>query len=127
MTIPEIAKVGKSAESMKLGHQKELLMSTKAQQSSGVKPVEFECDAPAAETVLLVGSFNDWNPAETPMKKNVSGKWTATLTLAPGHYEYKFVVDGCWCCEPGEPDACCGGPDRVPNPHGTMNRVIRVK
>lgn len=47
------------------------------------------------------------------------------MNLSPGRHEFKFVVDGEWCCEPG----CNGrdqGPKCVPNPFGTMNRVIEV-
>jgi len=76
---------------------------------------------------MLLGDFNEWKSNVTPMKRNSSGRWTVTLRLAPGQYEYNFVVDDCWCCEPDEPDACCEGPDRVPNLHGTMNRLISVK
>jgi len=103
------------------------MQMSKSQQSSDVKPVEFECEALTAGTLMLAGDFNEWNPAATPMKRDHSGKWTAKLMLAPGRYEYKFVADGCWCCKPGELDACCGGPDCVPNAHGTMNRVRSVK
>ncbi|RIK66967.1 MAG: glycoside hydrolase family 13 [Planctomycetota bacterium] len=102
-------------------------MKPQTQESLGVKPVEIKCEAPDAEIVMLVGDFNDWNPDATPMKKDASGRWIARLELVPGQYEYKFVIDGCWCCEPGEPDAWCSRPDRVRNSHGTMNRVISVK
>lgn len=94
---------------------------------STTKPFEFTCDAPDAQTVVLVGEFNQWSVVADPMKRGRNGKWTATVNLAPGRYEYKFLIDGCWCCEPGEPDAFCGGPDRAPNPLGTMNRVIEVE
>ncbi len=102
-------------------------MRTKTSSPSNVKAIEIECEAPEANAVMLVGDFNEWSMGATPMKKTLSGKWIASITVAPGRYEYKFFVDGCWCCEPGEPDECCGGPECVPNLHGTMNRVIEVK
>jgi 5'-AMP-activated protein kinase regulatory beta subunit len=85
----------------------------------------FTCHAPNAETVFLAGSFNDWDPARCPMTRHGDGTWRAELPLPVGRYEYKFVVNGNWCCEPGCKDtAQCH--DCVPNAFGTMNRVIDI-
>lgn len=85
----------------------------------------FSCYAPDAKTVFLAGSFNEWKPEATPMERREGGRWTASLKLPPGYYEYKFVLDGDWCCEPGcgDPGTC---PHCVPNPFGTMNRFVEV-
>lgn len=48
-----------------------------------------------ASSVMLAGSFNDWNPEALAMKKTDSG-WIARLRLSPGKYWYKFIVDGRW-------------------------------
>src|SRR5690348_3068446 len=49
----------------------------------------------AAHSVSLVGDFNDWNPAAAPLQPGLSkGSWSTTLSLAPGRYEYAFLVDG---------------------------------
>ncbi|MEM8559051.1 MAG: M56 family metallopeptidase [Bacteroidota bacterium] len=49
------------------------------------------------ERVWLVGSFDGtvtyWHPH--PMKRD-GDAWTVTLTLAPGVYAYKFLLDGAW-------------------------------
>jgi 1,4-alpha-glucan branching enzyme len=84
----------------------------------------FVCQGAGAQEAFLAGSFNDWDPTCTPMERQGDGSWRAELELAPGRYEYKFIVDGAWCCEPGRTDADCA--DCVPNPFGTMNRVIEV-
>jgi 1,4-alpha-glucan branching enzyme len=84
----------------------------------------FVCHCDGAEGIFLAGSFNDWDPACTPMERQGDGSWKAELELAPGRYEYKFIVDGTWCCEPCRPDV--ESPDCVPNPFGSMNRVIEV-
>ena len=84
----------------------------------------FVCRSDGVQSVFLAGSFNDWDPTRTPMDPQGDGSWQAELELAPGRYEYKFIVDGAWSCEPGRPDAECA--DCVPNPFGTMNRVIEV-
>lgn len=100
-------------------------MSAKTRSVS--RSVQFECEARTANAVMLVGDFNQWSMVANPMRRGEDGTWIASLDLAPGRYEYKFMIDGCWCCEPGEPDECRGGSDRVPNAHGTMNRVIEVQ
>ena len=86
----------------------------------------FSCHAPDARAVFVAGTFNDWNPTATPMTRVANGTWTAALPLAAGHHEFKFVVDGEWCCEPGCEKAYHGCPKCVPNPSGTMNRVVEV-
>jgi 1,4-alpha-glucan branching enzyme len=56
--------------------------------------VDFFCDAPEAEHVCLVGDFNGWDPAATPMQRMPDGGWTASLALHHGYHQYLFVVDG---------------------------------
>lgn len=103
-----------------------------------VKPrTSFGCHAAEASSVFLAGTFNDWNPQTDLMQRTPDGDWGIDLDLPPGRYEYKFVVDGQWCCEPGRDDAT-GCPhcvrdgndmscaDCVPNDFGTMNRIIEV-
>ena len=85
----------------------------------------FSCYAPEAKAVSLAGSFNEWNREALPMRRQKDGGWAVSLKLPVGHYQYKFVVDGDWCCEPGLGDtgAC---PHCVPNPFGTMNCFVEV-
>ena len=91
------------------------------------RPVEFSCDAPQARAVFVAGTFNDWKPDAAPLRPDLpNGKWAITLPLPPGRYEYKFVVDGHWCCEPGCEHEYRGCPKCVPNEFGTMNRVLDV-
>lgn len=89
-------------------------------------PSVFTCHSDTAKTVFLTGSFNDWDPTETPMVRDDDGHWTASLKLAPGRYEYKFVVDGDWCCEPGCTALTVDCTHCVINAFGTMNRVLAV-
>ena len=56
--------------------------------------VNFFCDAPGAACVCLVGDFNRWNIAATPMLRTPDGRWIASLELHHGHHRYLFVVDG---------------------------------
>src|SRR5262245_24118130 len=51
---------------------------------------------PDAHEVFVAGSFNNWNPSTTPLTNIGRGRWVKELSLAPGRYEYQFVVDGRW-------------------------------
>lgn len=92
-----------------------------------LRKTSFHCKAPGAERVFVAGTFNAWDQAAVPMERDIAGHWTASLALAPGTYEYKFVADGEWCCEPGSDDEWRGQPECVANPFGTRNRVITVE
>ena len=82
--------------------------------------------APNAREVFLAGTFNAWEPQSLRMEKDAQGLWGRTLDLAPGKYEYKFIVDGQWCCEAGCEKSHAACPQCVPNTLGTMNRVLEV-
>lgn len=91
-------------------------VSTKA--TSGSK-TEFQINAPQAGEVQLVGSFTNWEQAPIRMKRTPLGNWKTSLELAPGRYEYKFIVDGHWQNDP----RCCSC---VPDNFGGYNCVIEV-
>ncbi len=59
-----------------------------------VKPVNFICTVTAAKHVAVIGDFNGWKPAATPMKRQPDGCWLAQLQLSIGHHHYVFLVDG---------------------------------
>jgi hypothetical protein len=71
------------------------------------RPVSFRLAAPASSRVTVVGDFNDWDPAATPLRlTNGGGVWTVELRLKPGRYHYTFLVDGRrWEGDPSEPRA----------------------
>ena len=51
--------------------------------------------APEAETVFLVGDFNDWDPKATPMKRLKSGEFKVTLDLEAGQeYSFRYLIEG---------------------------------
>jgi 1,4-alpha-glucan branching enzyme len=56
--------------------------------------IRFEFTSPAAGSVFIAGSFNDWKPNATPMIALGPGHWAKELTLSPGTYEYCLVVVG---------------------------------
>lgn len=55
-----------------------------------------------ARTVALAGTFNDWNQSATLCGRE-GDTWICRIDLAPGKYTYKFVVDGNWMIDPGNP------------------------
>lgn len=67
--------------------------------------VRFVLYAPDAQQVSLAGTFNQWDPAATPLvRTGEPGVWSATLTLPAGQHQYAFVVDGArWVADPGAP------------------------
>ena len=56
--------------------------------------VTFVLFEPEAKQVALGGDFNQWAADATPMQRQAGGQWEIAVGLAPGRYEYKFVVDG---------------------------------
>ena len=51
-------------------------------------------EARNAETVRLVGDFNDWDTANVPMKKLKNGAFTSTLNLdTESQYEFRYLLD----------------------------------
>jgi 1,4-alpha-glucan branching enzyme len=68
--------------------------------SARKKRVCFALLAPDAEQVTLAGEFNGWDPEARPMNRDKKGLWSTTMSLAPGEYQYRFVVDGEWQNDP---------------------------
>lgn len=66
----------------------------------GKVSVTFFLIDPRAEEVYVAGSFNNWNAATTPMISEGRGRWAVQVPLAPGRYEYQFIVDGHWKPDP---------------------------
>ena len=59
-----------------------------------LRAVNFICNAPEAQSVSLVGDFNEWNPAANRMKQQPDRAWLLTVELKHGHHRYAFLVDG---------------------------------
>jgi 1,4-alpha-glucan branching enzyme len=82
-------------------------------------PVRFEFTHPTAKTVCVAGSFNHWQPEAKTLHSAGSGKWWKETNLAPGTYEYCFVVDGQWIPDPRAKET-------IANPFGGRNSVLTV-
>lgn len=82
--------------------------------------VTFKLHSPEAQEVLLAGNFNSWNPHSSPLKRFANGVWKKMVTLAPGRYEYRYVVDGRWLNDP----ACTV---HTGNPFGSENCILMIE
>ena len=73
--------------------------------ASTADTLQFVLVAPQAASVALVGDFNDWDPARSPMQ-TAHGVWATVVQLAPGRYRYAFLVNGVeWRADPSAPAA----------------------
>jgi 1,4-alpha-glucan branching enzyme len=49
-----------------------------------------------AETVCVMGEFNNWSPDAAPMKRRTNGDFIITLDLEKGRsYRFRYLIDGC--------------------------------
>lgn len=90
-------------------------------QAKSLQParVVLEIVSPAAKQVQVAGSFNQWDPKQTPLAAASDGRWTGNLKLRPGRHEYLFVVDGQWMPDPNARES-------VENPFGGRNSVLQI-
>lgn len=91
-----------------------------AKEKTAKQKVTFSLLAPAAKSVQLAGDFTGWNQAPVVLKKLKSGLWKTVVSLPPGRYEFRYLVDGQWCNDPE-------WKIRHPNQFGGENCVCLVK
>jgi 1,4-alpha-glucan branching enzyme len=77
--------------------------------------------APEAETVFILGDFNNWSPEANPLTKLDEGDFTVTLELEKGRaYRFRYMIDG-WKYEND------WFADRYePNPYGGEDSIVDV-
>jgi 1,4-alpha-glucan branching enzyme len=86
---------------------------------TGRKRTRFEVQADAGSEVFVAGTFNGWNPTKSKLTWQ-DGHYATNVLLAKGTHEYKFVINGTWCADPG-----CS--DWMPNGVGSLNSVVTVQ
>ena len=69
--------------------------------------VQFVFVAPTAQSVSLVGDFNNWEMGATPLAAGPTRSvWTVRVRLPNGRHRYAFVVDdSTWAADPSAPPA----------------------
>ncbi|HWO25695.1 MAG TPA: glycogen-binding domain-containing protein [Kofleriaceae bacterium] len=73
--------------------------------------------------IYLAGNFNNWNPSDDQyLMKDADGDgvYSITVKLAPGTYQYKYVIESKWTQDPYAPDA-------APDGFGGSNSKFDVK
>jgi len=83
--------------------------------------IEFTFDDPAAQSIHLAGSFNNWSTNADPMAKDAKGTWRLVKALPAGTHQYKFVVNGGQTWKP-DPHNANGADDGF----GGKNSVLEV-
>ena len=95
-------------------------MIKKTQRKDGYIHVSFYTEAmPDAESVHLVGDFNDWDTTAHPMGQLKDGRFMARRVFDPGaRHEYRYLVNNETWINDAQAEAY------VPNPHGSDNCVV---
>ena len=84
------------------------------------KEVEFIYPDANAKSVEIAGEFNNWKPEQCALyTENGKVEWRKKIRLAPGTFQYKFIVDGRWQADPNNPF-------HVEGSYGGFNSVIEV-
>ncbi len=74
-----------------------------------------------AETIAVLGEFNDWEPEANLLKARKDGSYSATLSVdAPGTYRFRYLLDGKIWENEAESD------DEVRNRFGSFDSVLEV-
>ena len=72
-----------------------------------------------ADTIHLVGDFNDWNCASHPFRCSHDGHWTITIYLDMNKaYQFRYLCNGREWMNDSTADGY------VPNRHGSENCLI---
>jgi chromosome partitioning protein len=79
----------------------------------------FSFSGPEAESVYVVGDFNNWSRNESSRMEKDNGTWTKKIALEPGRYRYRFVVNDSWVEDPSNAQ-------KAENPFGGMDSLLEV-
>jgi beta-lactamase regulating signal transducer with metallopeptidase domain len=71
---------------------------------------------PNARIVALAGSFNNWNQSQLLFARE-GDEWVCRVNLPPGKHQYKFIIDGDWITDPGNPKI-------VSDDRGNLNSLL---
>jgi chromosome partitioning protein len=100
------------------------LAETAAPEEGPVREVVVRFRDAAAAEVRIAGDFNGWIPDRgvSSLVEDEDGRrvWTKVLKLAPGTYQYRYVVDGEWRADPDNPRFVAG-------PVGGRNSLLVVR
>jgi chromosome partitioning protein len=65
------------------------------------REILFKVEAPEGAVVQIAGDFNEWVPESLEFTESQGRPlWHKTISLRPGSYAYKYLVDGRWIADP---------------------------
>jgi hypothetical protein len=73
---------------------------------------------PNAGIVALAGSFNKWNQSQLLFVRD-GDEWVCRVNPARGKHPYKFIIDGDWITDPGNPKI-------VVDERGNQNSLLSI-
>ena len=119
---PAAPKAVKAPRAAKPAQAKAPAIEKKFLKGGGVCKVTFtlpEDAAREAQSVCLMGEFNNWAPESHPLRRQKSGDFAVTVELEAGRsYRFRYIIDG-WKYEND------WAADRYePNPYGGEDSVI---
>lgn len=90
---------------------------------------EFAFYRPQADSVHLVGEFNNWQKNELPMTRTAEGYWVARLMLPPGTFRFRYFADGQWYTDYAAFGIECGpfGPNSVVRTQETQRKTMSAR
>lgn len=95
---------------------------TREQGTDTVHMMRFVLVDSGASAVSVVGGFNQWTKASTPLVEQSPGVWTVMVALPRGRHEYAFIVNGPggerWVADPTAP--------RRSDEFGTESSVVAI-
>lgn len=97
-----------------------LILKFNPVKSSDMVKVTFDVPVDKAESVALVGDFNNWDSSKGQLRR--SGRsWHGTFYVKPGRYQYMIVVDDDrWMADPTAKAAIDDG-------YGNKNSLIEIR
>ena len=118
--------LGRDKKQLKKSHREPDTAGIKKQylKSGSVCKVTFRLPkeaAPDAESITIVGEFNDWNPTKTLMQKTDTGDFTLVLELpSKREYRFRYLINGTRWENDWHAD------NYLPNPFGGDDSVVAV-
>jgi chromosome partitioning protein len=74
-----------------------------------------------ADAIHIAGDFNNWQTGPGTMEKaSRDGEWRLAISLNPGRYRYRMVVDGKWITDPNNQYV-------ETNQFGELNNIFEVE
>ena len=80
----------------------------------------FEPDSETVSSVNLVSEVDDWDTVARPMTRRKDGSFSTSVTMRPGRYRFRYLVDGQRWVNDHNAD------DFVDNGHGDVDGVVDV-